>query len=235
MQTATPTVAILGAMDAEVKGIVARLEDRHEDVLNRRTVYTGALGDIRICCLKAGVGKAMAALNTATVIERTRPEILMFVGIAGALDTTLDIGDVVVATESVQHDLDATSFGFLRGEVPYEGVRYIASDPELVRIAQEYPISGHRFMSGRIVTGDQFCSAKTRSEQPWLTEELAGIAVEMEGAAAGLAAWCAGVRFLHIRIISDRADGSAPDDFARFLPVASNRIADLVAWIVPRV
>jgi adenosylhomocysteine nucleosidase len=223
---------LLGAMEGEVAGIVGRMAGVAEASYGLVRVRTGTLKGCNVAVARTGVGKAMAAAVTARLIERIEPESIVYVGVAGALSADLDIGDVVVATESLQHDLDATIFGFARGEIPYDGIRLLLGDPVLAEIAVRYRPSSGKLVAGRILTGDQFCSASLRSERPWLAGELEGIAVEMEGTAAAIAAHLAGVPFLHARVISDRADGSASVDFGRFLPLAADRIADFVEYLV---
>lgn len=225
-------IAVLGAMDAEVADVIAHMSDVVRSPTGSVTLHTGSYRGRRVVCARTGVGKVMSAVTTTRVVERYRPEAILYVGIAGALDRDFAIGDLVVAKECVQHDLDARMFGFARGEVPYEGIRWLPADPVLLARASSYTPPAGRLHRGRIATGDQFCDAETRKARPYLVDELGASAVEMEGAAAALAARSGGVPFLHARIISDRADGTAPDDFNRFLPAAASKIEDFVAWMV---
>ncbi len=228
-------IAVVGAMESEIDGVRRRMRVESEHRWGLIVVREGRLGERRLCCARSGVGKACAAAVTTHVIDRYRPESVVYVGIAGALDPALEIGDLVVATECLQHDLDATVFGFARGEVPYDRIRWIASDPRLFKVARGYRPSTGRCVTGRVLTGDRFFSAADRRERDYLTGELGGVAVEMEGAGAAIAASFGAVPFLLARVISDKADGTAPRDFATFLPVAAERIAEFVSYLAARV
>lgn len=221
-------IGVLGAMDAEIEAIVDRMEMSSEYRWGVTRVRLGRFGGTDICCARTGVGKAMAAATASRLLCVHRLDALLYVGIAGALDDSLEIGDIVVATATIQHDLDATVFGFHRGEVPYDGIRWLASDERLLEAAKRFVPGDAKLVTGPILTGDQFCSAKDREHLRYLSDELGGVAIEMEGAAAALAARLEGVPFLSARVVSDKANGAAPGDFSAFLPAAADRIARFV-------
>jgi adenosylhomocysteine nucleosidase/adenosylhomocysteine/aminodeoxyfutalosine nucleosidase len=225
-------IAVLGALDGEIAEFLGALADRREDSWAGFPFYRGRLEGREVVVARSGVGKAMAALFTQRLIDVYAPEALVFCGLAGALREGIEIGDTLVAVDCVQHDLDVEALGFLRGEIPYSGLRFLASDPRLVEAASScVPVSG-KVVRGRIVTGDVFVTNRAFSSMRYLRDELSGDAVEMEGAAVGLAAFINKVPFVLIRTISDRADTNARADFKAFLPAASRNSLRFVRHIL---
>ena len=165
-------------------------------------------------------------MTTQRLIDVCKPECILFGGIAGSLNPKYSIGDLVIARDCMQHDLDATRFHFRLGEVPFEGIREIPCDPKLARIALSWDSGETAVHQGRILTGDRFLADK--SSHRLLIEELGGDAVEMEGAGVGIVSHVNRVPFLLIRVISDKADGDAPTNFKVFLRRAADTLFDVV-------
>jgi len=216
-------IALIGAMDEEIEEFV-----RHTTVKERVDWY--GLPFVRGSCLgrdvviaKTGIGKSLSAMTTQRLLDLFPVTSVFFSGIAGALREDIEIGDVVVARDCVQHDFDVSAMGYKRGEIPYTGFRFIPCDEGLFQCALSYiPGEGEgRVLPGRIVTGDQFMAAKNIAGHRYLQEELSGDAVEMEGASVGLVCAYNRVPFLLIRVISDKADGNSPENFKDFLSKAS--------------
>lgn len=227
-------IALIGAMDAEIDEFV-----RHTDIVQRLAwqgfpIFRGTCCKRDVVIAKTGVGKSLSAMTTQRLIDSFPIEAVLFSGIAGALREGIEIGDVVIARDCVQHDFDASAVGYKRGEIPYTGFRFIPCDEGLVRCAMQYnPREGEgRVYAGRIVTGDQFLAAKDRSMYRYLRDELQGDAVEMEGASVGLVCTFNGIPFLLIRVISDKADGNSPANFSSFLQRASKESWGIVEHIL---
>ncbi|WP_455381914.1 5'-methylthioadenosine/adenosylhomocysteine nucleosidase [Salinispira pacifica] len=238
-------IALLGAFDEEITALVQSLEGAEKREWNQFLFHEGTLEGRRVVVAKSGVGKSLAAMLTQKIIDHYAPESIIFTGLAGAINPDLDIGDTVVGRDCLQHDMDATALGFKRGEIPYSNFRVFRCDEELARIALECepaPVSVEtgnsdrkpRVAPGRILTGDTFLAQSMMKGRGYLREELAGDAVEMEGASVGLVASVNGVPFLIIRTISDRADGNARVDFNRFVPWASKNSLRFVLHILRR-
>ena len=214
-------VAILAAMQEELAAILAGYEPAPApEVLpleGHRFIYHG----LEVVAVRTGVGKVSAAMAAQRVIDAVAPMAIINTGVAGALETqSLRIGDVVVARDCAQHDLDATPLGFALGEVPYTGLRFFAADPALAAAALTADCSPHAVVPGRVLSGDQFIRRPPPERLNRLLE-LGGSVVEMEGAAIAQVAVVNQVRFAIVRTVSDFADGSAAADFARFLPLAA--------------
>lgn len=224
MSTAIRTggpVLLLGALDAEVETIGGHLSHTREVAWRGYRLREGRLRERDVVVTRSGVGKSLAAMLTQHLIDRYAPAAIIFTGVAGALNPELEIGDTVVAETCMQHDLDATALGFARGEVPYTPYRVLSCDPALVARALTCTPSAGRVRPAHVLTGDVFLTASRRESLRYLREELGGDAVEMEGASAGLVATVNEVPFVLVRTISDRADTSAPINFAAFVKQAS--------------
>ena len=225
-----PVIAVLCALPQEVRGLIDGLGNAERQVWAGRELYLGRISRREVVVGHTGVGKSLAAMVSQHVIDTYRPDVLVFSGIAGSLNPCHSIGDIVIAEDAVQHDMDATKFGFRRGEIPYERIQAVESDPRLVDSALAWKPSARRVFSGRILTGDQFVADDATRE--YLRISLRGDAVEMEGASAGLVAHLNGVPFLLARVISDKADGKTPPAFRRFLADASAAILGLIQHLI---
>lgn len=221
-------IVILGAMESEIDSFLGRLENRQTLSWKGFSLHRGTLAgrDVLIC--RSGVGKVMAALVTQHLIDTFAPRAVLFTGIAGSLRSHIDVGDTLLGRELVQHDMDTATLGIPRGQIPFTDYRFLPADPALLAIAARYqPVSGHLHL-GRICTGDQFITHRELSSHAYLTGELEGDGVEMEGASVAQVCAVNAVPCLVARTISDRADGAAPEDFAAFLPKASHNSLQLV-------
>jgi 5'-methylthioadenosine/S-adenosylhomocysteine nucleosidase len=219
--------AIIGALDAEIDEYVKHLKDLKTNRWKQFVFYEGHFARKRVVICKSGVGKVFAALTTQKVIDTYNPALIIFTGVAGALNTKLQVGDIVVADDCVQHDLDARELGFPRGAIPYTGHRFFHSDKHLKSLAMSAPTQ-HAMYEGRILTGDQFLTQSVLKGYEYLTEELQGDAVEMEGASVGQVCTVNEVPFLVIRTISDKADENASIHFNEFLPVVAKNSFQMV-------
>ena len=122
-------------------------------------VHLQVLVAVQLLLVKSGVGKVFAAMVTQKIIDSYQPESILFTGVAGGLNKGYEVGDVIVAHDCIQHDLDATELGFSRGTVPYTNYRFFVTDTRLKSLALN-TIMEHTLHEGRIVTGDQFLTKK---------------------------------------------------------------------------
>ncbi len=223
---------LIGAMDEEIAQLVQRMEQVRTSEKAGIVFYEGEfLGRPAVLC-KSGVGKVNAAVCTQILIDRFQADYVIFTGVAGALDPDLDIGDVVVSTECVHHDMDVTALGFSRGQIPYQDVSVFAADPELIQLAGRAGdglLSG-KTVKGRVLSGDQFIADREKVRE--LHDQLGGLCTEMEGAAAAQTCVLNHVPFVVIRSMSDRADGSAHVDFNAFTVRASAQSFKIVAQMM---
>lgn len=244
-------IIVLGAMPEEISGLASQMGISHQEPLFQQSVWApifsktqnilyGKFCGKRIAMTTAGVGKVQSALTAGIILSKHRNEVshLIFTGVAGALKSEIQIGDLVVASGTLQHDVDATAlnnhgFNLVRGQIPYTPCAEILCDPDLVEIALSYKAQAPQAVHcGLILSGDQFLNGSLRRKLNYF-EELGGSAIEMEGAAVAVAASGFGVPHLVVRTISDKADDTGPENFADFLSsVAVNNTVSMVKHIL---
>jgi adenosylhomocysteine nucleosidase len=169
-----------------------------------------------------------AALCTQVLIDRFQVQAIVFTGVAGALDPKLEIGDIVVSTECQEHDVDASALGFAKGTIPYQEVSVYPADSKWIDWAVKAgeTLEGVQVVQGKVLSGDQFISDLGKVKE--LREQMEGTCVEMEGAAVAHVAHLAGIPYVVIRSMSDRADHSADVNFAEFTQLAAKRSSEMV-------
>jgi adenosylhomocysteine nucleosidase len=225
---------IIGAMDEEIENLLSEVRSAHETVHAGIKYYEGIWAEKSVVFCKSGVGKVNAAVCTQILIDRFSVDAVLFTGVAGALHPQLEIGDIVISTTCLQHDMDATALGFKRGQIPFQDMSEFPADPVLIRYVSEAcaRLFGGRCKQGKVLSGDQFVADRAMVRE--LHEELGGDCTEMEGAA--VAQVCAMQRkpFVIIRSMSDKADGSAPANFTEFTKEAADRSCMIVKEMLQR-
>lgn len=210
-------LGIIGAMDEEVAKLKEQMENVSVDTKAGMDFYQGTIKGCRVVVVRSGIGKVNAAVCTQILADCYQADQIINTGIAGSLDAEIDIGDIVLSTDTLEHDMDAVSFGYPLGQIPRMDTLSFAAD-EGLRVAAkrvcEQVIPDIRVFEGRVVSGDQFVS--DRNKKKWLVDNFAGLCTEMEGAAIGHTAYLNGIPFLIIRAISDKADDSATMDYPAF-------------------
>lgn len=221
-------IGIIGAMEEEIERFLPHLDEVHEEVYAGIRYLIGKMKEKPAVLVKSGVGKVNAAVCTQILIDRYQISAIIFTGVAGALHPELEIGDLVISTEAMQHDIDVTPLGFPRGTIPFFPQSLFPADPKLVEIAVTAgeKTSAGKVMRGRILSGDQFFNDAGKVKE--LFETLHGICTEMEGAAVAQVAFMNQVPFVIIRSISDKADGSSHIDFQTFTHLAAERSTQVV-------
>ncbi|QHW34361.1 5'-methylthioadenosine/adenosylhomocysteine nucleosidase [Paenibacillus rhizovicinus] len=220
MTAAYSKIGIIGAMVEEIELLHKHVEKTSSFVKAGIEYTEGSLHGRQVVFCKSGVGKVNAAVCTQLLID-AGVDCVLFTGVAGAVSPSLNIGDIVISTSCLQHDMDVRPLGFARGQIPFQETWDFRAASDLVELAGS--VSEHLFpgrtMKGKVLSGDQFIASRDVVRE--LYEELDGACTEMEG--ASLAQVCAmnGVPFVVIRSMSDKADGSAHVNFAEFTVQAS--------------
>jgi len=222
------TIGLIGAMDEEVERFLGRMEGEKETVKAGIRFREGEWNGKRVIVCKCGVGKVNAAVCTQILIDTFGVEAIVFTGVAGALHPELNIGDIVVSTDCLQHDMDVTPLGFAKGQIPFSDESVFPASEDLIRAALEAGESLFPGLtrSGRVLSGDQFVA--NRETVAALHREHEGVCVEMEGAAVAQVCRLNGTPFVILRSMSDKADGSAHVNFPEFTKLAAERSAAIV-------
>ena len=228
-------IAIVSAMHEELRALLPLLHQPVRETLAGREFHRGEIHGHSVVLVLSGIGKVAAATTAALLMQHFKVRCLVLTGVAGGLGAAVRVGDVVVANQLIQHDMDASPL-FPRFEIPLTGRSRFDADPPLADalcvaaqrcLARADALIGTAHLAGLgitrptlhrglIASGDQFISGAEESAA--LRAALPdALAVEMEGAA--LAQVCAdfGRPFAVLRSISDRADASAHIDFTRFI------------------
>ncbi|RUS48346.1 5'-methylthioadenosine/adenosylhomocysteine nucleosidase [Cohnella sp. AR92] len=228
-------IGIIGAMQEEIDLLYGQMKDRVE--MNRSGIvfFSGSLNNKPVVLCKSGVGKVNAAVYTQVLIDRFSVKSVIFTGVAGAVDPELNIGDIVISTSCLQHDVDVTALGYPRGVIPYQETSEWKSDEKLSEIAEQAgeTVLPGRVKLGKVLSGDQFIADREKVKE--LYETFGGACTEMEGAAVAQVCAMNGVGFVIIRSMSDKADGSASVNFAEFTVAASNNSYKIVNEMLKRI
>ena len=232
IEVAWHKIGIIGAMKEEVELVHEQLSG---DAVTRKAgidFYTGTLFGMPVVLCKSGVGKVNAAVCTQLMIDAFGVDAVLFTGVAGAVDPRLEIGDIVISTECLQHDMDVTALGFPKGTIPFAEQSVFAADEELAALAFEVSdrLFPGRTVRGRVLSGDRFVA--DREEVKALLEQFDGACTEMEGAAVAQVCGMNEVRFVIIRSMSDKADGSAHVNFAEFTRLASKHSYQIIEGMI---
>ncbi len=226
-------IAIMGAMPEETAPIIAQLEDTRSETTAKNRYTIGRYKGTELVVAYSKIGKVFAALTAATLLERYDCDMLLFSGVAGAINPSLSIGDLIVASSLCQHDLDITAFGHPYGYVP-EGEVFIKSDEGLRKIAHRVAEKkGIALREGVIATGDQFVADSAC--KAWIAKTFGADALEMEGAAVAVVCDALNRPFCILRSISDAADMDAGFDFDTFLESSAKRSADFILSMVEEI
>lgn len=210
-------LGIIGAMDEEVAKIKENMENVSVEKKAGMEFYKGEISGHPVVVVRSGIGKVNAGICTQILVDDFSVDIVINTGIAGSLNPDINIGDIVLSTDTVEHDMDAVNFGYELGQIPRMDTLSFVADEKLRSITKrvcEKVIPEVSIFEGRIVSGDQFISDKEKKQ--WLIDNFAGYCTEMEGAAIGHAAYLNHIPFLIIRAISDKADDSATMDYPTF-------------------
>jgi adenosylhomocysteine nucleosidase len=221
-------IVIIGAMEQEITLLKAKIIQCETSTVAHLTVYTGTIDENWVCLVQCGIGKVASAAATAILIQAFSPDAVINTGSAGGFDPELDIGDVVIATQLLHHDVNVTHFGYELGQVP-QMPAYYESDAKLVSIAQNAisDVADVKVKTGLICTGDSFVGS----------DEAANIikanfpnmaAVEMEGAAIAQVCHLMKTPFVVIRSLSDIAGKTSTISFDSYLETAAKNSAKLV-------
>lgn len=228
-------IGIIGAMDVEVELLRERLLDQEVTSALGMDFYEGHLGEKGVVVVKCGIGKVNAGVCAQALVDRFGVTHLINTGIAGSLDPeALDVGDLVVATDCVQHDFTVAPLGYAPGLIPGRDRVEFVADARMRAAALEVAAQVApevRAVPGRVASGDQFISAEADRER--IVDTFGALCCEMEGAAIAQVATLNGVPFVVVRAISDKPGTEGQTvTYAQFEQAAAHHCAKIVAHLV---
>ena len=223
------TIGIIGAMEEEVAILKEKMSE--VTVLEKAGMefFKGILGGQQVVVVRSGIGKVNAGICTQILADVFQVNAVINTGIAGSLKAEINIGDIVLSTDTMQHDVDAREFGYEIGQVPRMDTRTFPADDRLRETALQVCRKVNpeiQVFEGRVASGDQFVADKETKEK--IIANTQAYCTEMEGAAIGQAAYLNGIPYLVIRAISDKADDSAHMDYPAFEKEAIRHTVNLV-------
>lgn len=222
-------IGIIGAMEEEVLALKEKLKISEVRGIASHEFYVGTLQSKEVVLVRGGIGKVNAAICTQLLIDCFHVDSVINTGVAGALDESLSIGDIVISSDAIQHDVDVSGFGYDPGVIPRMKESTFKADSRLIHIAEkasEVLSMNINIFVNRIISGDQFISGTDKRKD--LVDKFHGFCTEMEGAAVAHACYLNKIPFVIIRSITDRADESAGVDFAEFTQLASSNSCKMI-------
>lgn len=228
-------LGIIGAMDEEVSILKEKLEAEQVKTIASMDFHVGKLEGKDVVIVRSGIGKVNAAVCAQILISVFEVDCVINTGVAGSLRNEINIGDIVLSKDALNHDMDATGFGYEPGIIPRMDESVFKADEQLLSIAKQVNEEVNTDIStfvGRVVSGDQFISDAEKKK--YLVEKFQGYCTEMEGAAIAQTAYLNNVPYLVIRAISDKADNSAEMDYSEFERKAIEHTVKLVTEMAGR-
>jgi adenosylhomocysteine nucleosidase len=237
------SIGIMGALKVEVETIDDAMIIDRVDTIGGKVYKVGKIFDSECVLVNAGVGKVASAQTAQTLIMRYDVHMIIFTGVAGGINPALDVGDIVISRDVVQHDFgqiwpdsfvpfDTT--GFYADSMLIDIALDAAQNVDLINVPAESGMKGRmpHVVLGRIATGDQFISSEDK--RIWIAQVFDADCVEMEGAAVAQICAAYDIPFLIIRSLSDLANENADVDFQTFVLYAAQNSSKLVKEIIKR-
>lgn len=221
-------IGVIGAMEEEI----TLIKDAMNDIITFEHAglifYTGTMKGKKLVVVRSGIGKVNAAMCTQILIDKFDIDAIINIGVAGAIADDLEVGDIVVSTELIEHDFDVTAFGHKKGIIPRMDSSVFRASSDLVEKAMlsSKDLGGIYVKKGIIVSGDIFVSSAELKDA--LQIDFKADCAEMEGAAIAHVCMLNKMPFLVIRAMSDKANGEAPSNFDEFVLEAAKNSKQLI-------
>ena len=228
-------IGIIGAMDVEVTYLKNNLQNAQAQTIAGMEFAEGTFADVPVVVVFCSVGKVNAGICVQILADCFGVTHVINTGVAGSLDAAINIGDLVVSTDAIYHDMDVQNFGYAPGQVPGFKVVAFPADPELralIETAAAEVAPDIQVFPGRVASGDQFI--RTAEAKQRIIDTFAARCCEMEGAAIAHACYLNDIPFVVVRAISDKADGSDAELYPVFEEKAAKHCAAIVEYAVKK-
>lgn len=226
-------LGIIGAMDEEVDKLKENMEQVQVKEKASMEFYQGTIQGKEVVVVRSGIGKVNAGICAQILADDYHVDGIVNTGIAGSLRAEINIGDIVISTDAVQHDMDAVAFGYPMGQIPRMDTLAFQADTRLAELAEsscKKVLPELSVFRGRVASGDEFVAKRERKDV--ILKEFNAYCCEMEGAAIAQAAYLNKIPFVIIRAISDKADDSAHMDYPAFEVMAIENSVKLMMEMV---
>ncbi|MCJ8007424.1 5'-methylthioadenosine/adenosylhomocysteine nucleosidase [Lederbergia wuyishanensis] len=232
-QSEARTFGIIGAMKEEVEILHGKMNIEKTETVAGMVFYKGTLDGEKIVLVQSGVGKVNAAVCAEILVDHFGVNYLINSGVAGGLNPDVKIGDIVISTDAVQHDVDITALGEEPGVISRMDTSVFKADDKLIQLAQkaaERLSKDIHVFQGRIASGDQFIASDEKKAE--INKNFSPYAVEMEGAAIAHVASLNKTPFVVIRAISDDASGEADVKYEDFVKSAAKNASEMIEQMI---
>lgn len=222
-------IGIIGAMEEEVAILIDRMEISNTIIKAGMKYYEGKLSDKNVVVVMSGIGKINATVCSQILIDIFKVDTLINTGVAGSLNDEINIGDIVISSDTLNHDMDAVGFGYEHGVIPRMNKKEFKADENLISIAKKACKKVNDKLGvfvGRVISGDQFIADIEKKE--WLIKTFNGYCAEMEGVAIGQTAYLNDIPFVILRAISDKCHDEAGMDYMEFKNMAVVNLSNSV-------
>lgn len=220
-------IGIIGALDVEIEGIKNIMNNIEEKVFSSITYTSGKIRNQKCVLAMCGVGKVNAAICAQTMILKYHPDEIICLGIAGSLSNDVKCMDVIVSKDTVQYDIDLTTFGdekgFVQGpdRVRFPSAEYLVDG--LVDIVKQDGLSYH---VGTMATGDTFIADVRLSRE--VSDVFDAIACDMESGSIGHVCYINGIPYVAVKTISDDASIDGCADYLLLKKIAAKRSIQII-------
>ncbi len=224
-------IGIIGAMQIEIENLKNNMESFKTEVISGIEYNIGKISGVDCVCAVSGVGKVNAAICTQTMILKYNPVAIINTGVAGGIAPGMKVGDIAIAENVMQHDMDTSAIGDVKGMISGINIVEIPCDKNIVEKIENFLVSSNTtFRKGTIATGDQFINDSDKLKE--IRHEYNAIACEMEGGSIGQVCYINDVRFAVIRAISDTADKEVMVSYNKFVRQAADLSSNIVINVI---
>ncbi len=221
---------IIGAMDLEMEKLIGLLEGDETRVISGITFHRGTLFGREVVLAVCGIGKCFAALCAQTMILTYHPDRVINIGVAGSLTDRLSVGDIAIASDVVQYDMDTSAVGDPVGMISGINLINLPCSPALgEKLCAAAERNGIKAVTGTIATGDCFLASWERKNA--IGEQFSAIACEMEGGGIAQACYVNGVECVVLRSISDSVNGGC-EDYEQFKHLAAQHSSTVMETLL---
>lgn len=214
-------IGIIGAMSVEIDRLKQTIQNAKTEIFSGIEFTKGTIFDKDVVIAKCGIGKVFSAICAQTMILKYNPDVIINTGVAGALDSELQIGNIAIGTSSVQYDVDTSAFGDPVGMISGINIVYLPCSKSVSNsIAQFAKNINVQVKQGVIACGDRFLSDKEIKST--LNKNYSAIACDMESGSIAQVCYVNNVPCAIIRAISDTASEGSVSDYTKFLETAAD-------------
>ena len=223
-------IGIISAMSIEIDVLIEKMQGAASEEISGIKFYTGDINKSRVTAAVCGIGKVNAAVCTQILIMKYGPEYIINMGVAGGVSRELNIGDIVLSSSVVQHDIDTSPFGDPYGLIPKINLVNVPCSAKLNELILSAADDSSRIKTGVIATGDKFINGQTDID--FIVDNFKALAVDMESGSIGHVCYLNNIEYTAVRSLSDKADDESHEVFGENVEQSAQTAIDLILKIL---